>query len=148
VSLLNPSVPAEFEAILNRMLARDPRQRFRSCHELIAALQGARLGRDLPSYADLGQAVRKPEQREKSPEGKTGATQPDLRLKNSVSKKSQSQTGWYVRYRNRQGMWKVRRATTEQLIKSLRAKRFPGPVFGSRELDHRFRPLADYPEFQ
>ncbi len=147
VSLLNPSVPAEFEAILNKMLARDPRQRYRSCHELIEALQRARLGRGLPSYADLGLAVRIPDRREKTQENKIDATQPDLRLKRSNLKKSNSQTGWFVRYRNRQGMWKMRRATTEQLLKALRSKRFPGPVFGSRQLDSRFRPLADYPEF-
>jgi eukaryotic-like serine/threonine-protein kinase len=147
VSLLNPGVPAEFELILNRMLARDPRHRFRSCHELIEALQRARLAQGLPTFADLGQAVRKPDDPARGNGDKVEATRPDLRLRQSNMKRSQNHTGWFVRYRNRRGMWKMRRATTEQLLNALRAKRFPGPVFASRQLDHRFRPLADYPEF-
>src|SRR5262249_23701355 len=76
ISLLNPSVPAEFELILNRMLARDPRHRFRTCYELIEALQRARLPQGLPTFADLGQAARKPDDPAHQSEKRVEPTRP------------------------------------------------------------------------
>ena len=144
MSMLNPLIPAEFEAILNRMLACDPRQRFRTARDLSAALQRADLATGLPSFADLGLAVRDPKTPDKGP---VHPTRPDLRMHSSRLRKSQTRTSWILRYQNRRGAWRVRRATTEQVLTALRAKRFTGLVFASRQRGHKLRPLAEFPEF-
>jgi serine/threonine-protein kinase len=144
VSMLNPNVPASLEAIINRMLALDPRQRYRTATDLIDALESADLTNGLPSYADLGLAVRDPDSGEKD---KDEPTRPDLRLRRSNLKRSQSLAEWVLKYKSSRGGWKTRRASTEQVLNALRAKRFSGPVLAARQLGHRFRPLGQFPEF-
>ena len=144
VSMLNPEVPAQLEAIINRMLALDPRQRYRTATDLINALEEAQLTTGLPSYADLGLAVRDPDGRKKD---QVDPTKPDLRLRRSNLKRSQTAAIWVLRYKSARGRWKVRRASTEQVLNALRAKRFSGPVLAARQTGHRFRPLGEFPEF-
>jgi eukaryotic-like serine/threonine-protein kinase len=144
-SKLNPRVPAELDAIISRMMARDPRQRFQTSGDLLAALEDGNLITGLPSYADLGQAVRgtKP----KAPP-ENGPTQPDLRLRASKLKKSKSQEPWIIRYKDRTGNWVVRKAMTEQLLRSLQRGRLQGQIYAARRPRQRYRPLSDFPEFQ
>lgn len=46
----NPEIPPALETIVDRMLARDPRNRFSSCAEVRGALQNLRLAHDYPSF--------------------------------------------------------------------------------------------------
>src|SRR5262245_19978313 len=144
-SLFNPRVPAVLEAILNRLMPRDPRQRYRTAGDFLVDLDEARLTTGLPSYADLGQALRDPPK--DKPETKVDQTRPDLRLRASQLKKSRTADLWIIRYQDRQGWWKIRKATTSQLLKALKANRFAGQVEGARRPRHKFRPLTDFPEF-
>jgi serine/threonine protein kinase len=141
--MINPKIPPVLEAILNRMLARDPRQRYRKAGDLIEAIEEADLTTGLPSYADLGQAVRDPERKERTGEG----TRPDLRLRASHMKKSRGADVWVIRYQGRDGSWKVRKATLDQLVTAVRAGRFRGDVLAARRPGQKLRPLVDFPEF-
>jgi hypothetical protein len=107
-------------------------------------LEAAQLTNGLPSYADLGLAVRDPDGRKKD---LVEPTRPDLRLRRSNLKRSQTAAIWFLRYKNSKGAWKARRASTEQILNALRAKRFKGPVLAARQSGHRFRPLGEFPEF-
>jgi serine/threonine-protein kinase len=144
-SSFNPRVQPQLDSILSRMLARDPRQRYQTATDMLDALEGARLTTGLPSYADLGQAVRATGP--KAPQ-ENGPTQPDLRLRASKLKKSRSQDLWIVRFKGRKDAWVYKKGTTEQLIKALAEGRFPEQTFAARRRGQRFRPLADFPEFQ
>ncbi len=144
-SLFNRRVPAVLEAILNRMLARDPRQRYRTAGDFLVDLDGAALVTGLPSYADLGQALR--DRPKEKTDDRVEPTRPDLRLRQSQMKKSRCADLWIIRYQDRQGWWKIRKATTSQLLQALKARRFAGPVQGARRPRHKFRPLSDFPEF-
>lgn len=46
---LNPGLPAEVEGILSRALAKNPDERYPSCHEFAADLRALKEGRSLPS---------------------------------------------------------------------------------------------------
>jgi serine/threonine protein kinase len=144
-SLFNRQVPAALEAILNRLLARDPRQRYRSAGDFLEDLDSAHLTTGLPSYADLGQALRA--QPPETQGTKVEPTRPDLRLRASQMKKSRTAELWIIRYQDRQGFWKIRKASTAQLLEALKAKRFTGQIQGARRPRHKFRPLSDFPEF-
>lgn len=141
--MINPNIPAVLEGVLSRMLARDPRQRFRNASDLIDALEECDLITGLPSYADLGQAVRDPKEKERSGEG----TQPDLRMRSSNMRKSRTAEKWIIRYQDRDTEWKTRKATLDQLLTAVRAGRFRGDVFAARKAGQKLRPLVDFPEF-
>ncbi len=144
-SKFNPKVSVELDEILSRMMARDPRQRFQTSSDMLAAFDGANLVTGLPSYADLGQAVRgaKP----KAPP-ENGPTEPDLRLRASKLKKSKSQEPWIIRFKDAKGDWIIRRATTEQLFRALKRGRLNGQIYAARRTSQPYRPLSDYPEFK
>jgi serine/threonine-protein kinase len=144
-SLLNPDVPAKLEMILQKMLARDPRQRWSSAEDVATALEQARLTSGLPSYADLGLAVQPSASGRRSLT--TNPTRPDLRLRASPLRQSRAAELWIIRFVGHDGWWHIRKATTNQLIRAIRKGRFPGSVFGARRPHHPFRPLEQFPEF-
>lgn len=144
-SLLNREVPARLEIILQRMLARDPRERWESADELASALERSRLTSGLPSYADLGQAVQPPSAQRISTTAHP--TRPDLRLRASKMRKSRANDLWIIRFEDHDGWWRIRKATTVQLVHAIRNGRFPGAVYGARRPQHPFRPLEQFPEF-
>jgi serine/threonine-protein kinase len=143
--LLNRDVPAKLELILQRMMARDPRQRWASADEVATALARSRLTSGLPSFADLGLAVQ-PSSHTRS-KATDHPTRPDLRLRASRSPKSRAGDVWIIRFEDHDGDWSIRKATTSQLVNAIRKGRFPGLVFGARRPQHPFRPLNQFPEF-
>ena len=59
-SLLDSQVPASLERTLQRMLEAKPRARYQTASEVVVALERTKLAIGLPSYADLGLAMRDP----------------------------------------------------------------------------------------
>ena len=54
IEKLNESVPASVAAIVARMLARDPRERYQTATALIEALEATGLATKIPSFAPSG----------------------------------------------------------------------------------------------
>ncbi len=144
-SLLNRDVPAKLELILQRMLARDPLKRWSSAEELAWALERSTRSMELPLYADLGQAVQPVSPQR--PMTANHPTRPDLRLRSSKLRRSRAADLWIVRFEDNDGWWRLRKATTAQLVRAIRNGRFQGPVFAARRPQHPFRPLEQFPEF-
>jgi len=145
VSLWNPRVPTALEAILNRMLAVDPRKRYRSATDVLVALERTQLAHGYPSYRNQRLALRGPKQPEQFM--LMDKTRPDLRAGSSVQRKNCVEELWYLRFRDHAGQTVFRKGTTEQVLRSLRKGRFRGMVFAARRRLKNFRPLAEYPEF-
>ena len=53
-SFHNPAVPPALDAILNRMLAREPGDRYQTASELIVDMERSRLANPVPSFVDAG----------------------------------------------------------------------------------------------
>lgn len=141
--LLNPKIPESLAAILHTMLAKDPRQRFQSASELIVALERTGLATGLPSYADLGQLRLEP-----TVAHSTEPTRPDLRMVQPAgANETNLPTIWYLSYKGRLGEFRLRRATTDQVLAAVRSGKLGGKVLASRQRDRHFRPLTDFPEF-
>src|SRR6185312_13298775 len=64
-SSLNPDVPAALDAILERMLARDPQERYQTASELIVDLERSELAARVPSFVDAELALQDPLVRER-----------------------------------------------------------------------------------
>jgi serine/threonine-protein kinase len=144
ISLWNSAVPTRLEAILNRMLATDPRKRYRSATDVLVALERTHLARGIPSY---GRRLRHSRcQEQQSPFLGLDKTCPDLRLQTPAFRPRAPEM-WFLRYRNRKGLPQLRKGTTEQVLQGLRSGRFRGQVLAARCRLKNFRPLSEYPEF-
>ncbi|MFL5328469.1 MAG: serine/threonine-protein kinase [Gemmataceae bacterium] len=147
-SRLNPQVPPALDAILNRMLAFDPRKRYGSARELIVDLERSRL---LVNHdrvgVETGAGTIAGRRRNAASDG--AATSPDLRLpeKNQTPLPS-GEPHWRLRFRDGNGRDYLRRASTPQVLDGLRNSYWPEGTEAARFNRNRFRPLREYPEFR
>ncbi len=59
-SSLNPAIPTALDRILNKMLARQPDDRYQTASELIVDLERAQLAAAVPSFVDTDRALQDP----------------------------------------------------------------------------------------
>jgi serine/threonine-protein kinase len=131
---VNPDVPAGLDAILSRMLARSPEDRYPNAAALIADLEATGLAAASLSCAGLDGTA--------PPADTSQPTTFDLR-------KSNEDTGvWYLRYRDTDGRMHRAKATTRQLLRHLRSGRMPPTARASAERRGAYHPLTDYPLFR
>ena len=142
--LLNPKVPPSLQAVLVRMLAASPTQRYQTASDVYIALKRTNLATEFPKFVATGQAFRAAGEPVRQP---VAPTQPDLRLRASALRKSRALHLWFVRYRDGKGRLRVSKGTTEQIFRALRTGKLLGDVEASRQRESPFRPLAEFPEF-
>jgi serine/threonine-protein kinase len=151
----NPAVPVALEQILDRMLARNPQNRYQTASELIVDLERSRLAAPVLSFADADLALQDPWV-QACMSSAAQPTLPDLdgsanQQKAAVNGQKPAANGtpgvWYLRRRGQDGRWRQVRATEQQIAKQLRAGHLPARVEASRQADGQFRSLLSYPEF-
>ena len=147
-SVHNPLVPPALDQILDRMLARDPKDRYQTVSELIVDLDRSNLAAPIPSFADPTLAREDPYMQAcRSSAGQP--TQPDLNAINAnASVGGDSDEIWYLRRRDSRGEWFQITATTSQIVQQLRAGRLADRVEASHRADTGFQSLGSYPEFR
>jgi serine/threonine-protein kinase len=147
-SALNPEVPPALDEVLEKMLARDPDDRYQTASELIIDLERTRLASPVLSFADHDLALQDPCARAYLASS-AEPTQPDLTAPTNENAALAARADlWYVRFRGEDGRWRQLRATTAQLVRRLREGRVPPEVEGSRQDQGPFRPLNTFPEFR
>ncbi len=142
-SALNPEVPAVLDDIINKMLERDPRDRYQTASELIIDLERSRLASPVLSFADLELALHDP-----AAQRYLASTAEPTRLDVSADGAAGRPQVWFLRYRGQDGAWRKVRCTTAQVLRRLREGTMPAGVEACREDQDDFRPLADYAEFR
>src|SRR5436305_1681031 len=161
-SQLNPAVPRILDQILERMLARQPRDRYQTASELIVELERSRLAAPVPSYADPDLALQDPWVRA-CLASSAQPTQPDLSQAPPLSADGRQTAGgmmptppdplsrvprlWTVRYPGRDGRWRRLRISDEQLRQRLQEGRVPDRTEICRHPREGFRPLRQHPVF-
>jgi serine/threonine-protein kinase len=144
-SALNPSVPPELDAILARMLARRPCDRYQTAAHLVADLENSQLAAAVPAFAQLDWSHKEPI----SGSSGNGSSQPtsmdDTRGKKTTPGRSSI---WYLRYQDRSGRWCKTKATTKQLLRRLASGRMPASAAASLTPRGQFRPLSAFPVFR
>ncbi|HMC65207.1 MAG TPA: serine/threonine-protein kinase, partial [Gemmataceae bacterium] len=147
-SSLNPDVPAALDRILDKMLAREPADRYQTASELIIDLERSNLAAAVPSFVDPEQALQDPVIRERL---MTAAqpTCPDLRVSTPHTGRTNGQGDvWYLRYQDRDGKWRRAKGKTAEITARLRQRRMPKGVQASRHPQGPFRPLKAYADFK
>jgi serine/threonine protein kinase len=140
-STLNPEVSPVLDAILDKMMARDPDDRHQTASELIVDLERSGLSSALPSFADPELALQDPWVRARLVNS-AQPTRPDQELATGEEKPIGAATPdhWQVRYRNREGRWCQVKATTKQISDRIRAGRMPADIQVRRANETLFRP--------
>jgi serine/threonine-protein kinase len=149
-SVVNPEVPEELDRILDKMLARDQRDRYQTTSELIVDLERANLAAAVPSFVDTDLALQDPLVRARLT-APAQPTSPDLQR--PVKKKEEPAGNgnpdlWYLRFRDRSGQWCKAKATTRQVLQRLREGRMPLEVEASHDPQGKFQALPLLAEFR
>jgi serine/threonine-protein kinase len=147
-SAVNPDVPSLLDEVLEKMMAREPRDRYQTASELIIDLERSRLASPVLSFIDPEMALQDPAARSYLARSME-PTRPDLAgpTNEAAALRPQPEV-WYLRYRGQDGTWRTVRATAEQIVRRLREGRVPAGVEASRQADGAFVPLASVPEFR
>jgi serine/threonine-protein kinase len=146
-SALNPDVPEALDAILAKMLARRPCDRYQTAATLVADLEETRLAADVPSFALLDWS----RQEQVPAESGNGSSQPtsiDSHAKARTTPGRGRSSIWYLRFQDRRGRWCKTKATTKQLLRRLATGRMPVSTVASLEPRGQFRPLTAFPVFR
>lgn len=148
-SARNPEVPAVLDQIIEKMLAREPRDRYQSASELIVDLERTGLAPAVPSFVDADKALQDPVVRERISIA-AQATCPDLNVPdNHVDNKTSPPADfWYLRFRDRRGQWSKVKATTPQIIKRIEEGRLSPRAEAARQPQGDFVALNQLPEFK
>jgi hypothetical protein len=147
-SELNADVPPALDQILEKMMARDPADRYQTASELIIDLERCGLVPAVPSFADVDLALQDPVVRQRLAE-QTAPTRLDVNAppKANGSAAGPEQDVWFLRYR-RDGRWCKARATTAQIRRRLRKGKLNGQAEAARQAAGPFRPLVEQEEFR
>jgi serine/threonine-protein kinase len=147
-SALNPDVPPELDAILAKMLARRPVDRYPTAGALSADLAKSRLAARVPTFSEIDWSR---DQRLERAGGKASNQPTSLDSHRSPPLATNGRgksTIWYLRYQDPTGRWCKTKATTRELMRRLSSGRMPAHVQASAQPRGQFRPLASYPEFR
>ncbi len=151
-SKLNPAVPPALDRILERMLARDPRDRYQTASELIVDLERSRLAAPVPTFADPNQALQDPWVQQclaSSAEPTRLDPETPPRAPASAPAPTPATDGvWVLRYHNPAGKLCRARATSEQIAQRLRRGRISTKVEARHADGKDYHPLSFYPEFK
>jgi serine/threonine-protein kinase len=149
-SSLNPAVPPLLDDILERMLAREPADRYQTVSELIVELERANLSAKVPSFVDPELALQDPVMRNRLT-APAQPTAPDMRMpaRDFLAEQRKSNPDvWYLRYRDGKGKWTKAKLTTQQIRQRLAEGRLSPEVEAAHLPQDEFLPLRKYGDFQ
>jgi len=145
----NPDVPAVLDQILEKMLAREPRDRYQTASELIVDLERTGLAPSVPSFVDADKALQDPVVQQRLSIA-AQETCPDLSVPRDAAddKPARPADYWYVRFRDRHGQICKGKATTDQIARRLEEGRLSPHAELSRQATGKYVALHRVPEFK
>jgi serine/threonine-protein kinase len=149
-SAVNPAVPDVLDHILDKMLAREPRDRYQTASELIVDLDRSNLAAAVPSFTDPDRALQDPLVRARltTPAQPTSPDLDKAHPRSAAAPANGNPDLWYLRYRDRNGQWCKAKATTKQVLQRLREGRMPGDVEAAHQPQGKFQSLTAFAEFR
>jgi len=148
---LRPEVSERLDMIVDKMMAKDPAQRYKSCDDVLKDLQALGIQTDALSF--IAGAESSPAAR---PAGNVplAATAPGARKVASTSpsfgSETATQTGtriWYVQFEDAKGKSVVEKHSTGRILKMLAAGQLTAKARAKVSADGAYYPLAQFPEF-
>jgi serine/threonine-protein kinase len=156
-SSANAAVPPMLDLILQRMMARQPDDRYQTASELIVDLERSRLANPVLSFADPDLARQDPWV-QACMSASAQPTMPDLEAaagqqqKPEVAAPKAAVNGvpdvWYLRRRDGDGRWRRVRTTKQFIVQKLKAGELSSQAQARPEGDAAYRSLSSYPDFR
>ena len=145
---IHPDVPAALDAILARMMARMPRDRYQTASELIVDLERSRPGggvADLRRSRNWRGKIRGCRRAWRPPAEPTrlDPERPPVHTA-GPSSAPEAEDVWFLRFRNRAGRVCKTRATTGQIVARLRDGRLPDADRGPPAVATQVPPLVHF----
>lgn len=139
--IANPEIPEELSAILDRMLAREPKARFQTVSEIIVALERTGLVGRYLSFADQDLAQRDPvaQMRAQALESATVFDLPQTPARGAI---------WYVREKTSAGKVRLRRLTTEKVVEAIEQGQLTAGTEIGPTTEGPFHKLGHYARFR
>jgi serine/threonine-protein kinase len=155
---LNPEVTERLDLIIDKMIAKDPQQRYADYTQLVDDLE--KLGRASPSLSFIDhpkKAVRgmggappsqvsSPDQPKSAPSA--GATKPASAPRPRTTSTASGEKIWLVQYPDSKGKLKKARLSTGKLKQAIKAGMIDARAKTQLKGDGPFIPLAQVPEFE
>ncbi len=142
-SAVNPDVPKALDAVLAKMLAKEPKRRYQTASELIVDLERTNLAASVPSFVNPEVAMRDPVVR-KLLTSPAQTTFPDIRK--AEGQASQRAEVWNLRFRNAAGEIASVQLDLEQIEARLRDGSLPRPLHAAPAPSEEFQPLEHFPQ--
>ncbi len=146
-SQVNPAVPAILDRILDRMLAKEPQDRYQTAGDLIVDLQDTRLDVSQLSFLkpDSGAGAETP-----GTEFSGQATIIDAAGDGPAPRPPAAVVGdvWFVRYRDGNGQACKLRATTAEIQQRLQARQLPPSAEVSRDIQGDYQVIGRVAAFR
>jgi len=142
----NPLVPRVLDAILNKMMAVNPADRYQTASELIVDLERTQLAEGVPSFADPEKALLDPYMRERLT-STAQPTQADIRSSVNHPPAPPSDRHWHVRFRNEEGQLRQVQMSAHGLQQRLKQGRLAEDAEISQRPDRDFKPVSQVEPF-
>lgn len=148
---LRPELSERLDMIVDKMMAKDPAQRYKSCEDVLKDLQALGVQTDALSFIAGAEAA--PVQRPAANVPLTAAA-PGARKAGSTApsfgSETATQTGtriWYVQFEDAKGKSVVEKHSTGRILKMLAAGQLTAKAKAKVSADGAYYPLAQFPEF-
>ena len=145
-----PQVPERLDLIIDKMMAKEPAHRYKSCNELSKDLAALGLHSETLSFIQDATQSSSPIGRSasSSPAAKTGAFQNTQMNQTGFGNPETGTTRmWFIQFENEKGQPMVEKHTTGRVLKMLAAGTITAKARAKASADGTYYPLAQFPEF-
>jgi serine/threonine-protein kinase len=148
----NAEVPERLDLILDKMLAKNPDHRYRTCAEVIADLEALGLANPALSFLTPAGEAKPGARGAPAPRPAAAGTRPTgrpvLRGPTGPAVEEEEPEFWYARYKGPDGKQVTRKMTETELIGLIKSEKFDPDTQLSRHLKDGYRDLATYRQFE
>lgn len=149
---LNSEVPEKLDLAIDKMIARDPNQRFKDFGEVLRVLGGLGLESPSLSFIDAPDKVVVNKTSAAASRPSAPATKPPATASKPAAAASPATTAaqaeWTIEYKNKDGRRTVVRWSTQQTLAGLRSGAIDNTAKGRKAPGDPLLPLAQFPEFE
>lgn len=145
----NKEVPEKLDLILDKMMAKDPDNRFKDCGEVIRMLSALGLAGTSLSFIEAKDKITVATGAGSAVAASRPATAPKAAPAKGAATSSAigSDTLWYVQYRTTEGKDNIAKWTTPQVLQALRAGAIDSKAKVKKQPNDAFMPVAQFGEF-
>lgn len=148
---LRPDVPERLDLIIDKMMAKDPNHRYKSCDEVVRDLMALSLHGESLSFIQGAEVTGVGRSGGNSVTGSTQQIRKPVATTQAFAGAGDTATGttriWYVQFEDAKGKTVVEKHSTGRILKMLASGQLTAKARAKASADGSYYPLAQFPEF-